>query len=52
MGLALCKQILDNCGGTIRVENVTPHGCRFIVTLPEDSGEIEAKKEEAHGTGA
>lgn len=47
LGLALCKQILDDCGGTIRVENLAPCGCRFIVTLPE-----QAKQEETHGTGA
>lgn len=47
LGLALCKQILDDCGGSIRVENLSPCGCRFVVTLPQ-----QAKKEEAHGTGA
>ena len=28
LGLALCKQILDDCGGTIREENQSPCGCR------------------------
>lgn len=51
LGLALCKQILDDCGGTIRVENQSPCGCRFIVTLPEEMTGEEAKQEEAHGTG-
>ena len=51
LGLALCKQILDDCGGTIRVENQLPCGCRFIVTLPEKMTGEEAKQEEAHGTG-
>ena len=51
LGLALCKQILDDCGGTIRVENQSPCGCRFIVTLPEEMTGKEAKQEEAHGTG-
>ena len=51
LGLALCKQILDDCGGTIRVENQSPCGCRFIVTLPEKMTGEEAKQEEAHGTG-
>lgn len=47
LGLALCKQILDDCGGSIRVENLSPCGCRFVVTLPQ-----QTKKEEAHDTGA
>ena len=51
LGLALCKQILDDCGGTIRAENQSPCGCRFIVTLPEKMTGEEAKQEEAHGTG-
>ena len=51
LGLALCKQILDDCGGTIRVKNQSPCGCRFIVTLPEKMTGEEAKQEEAHGTG-
>ena len=51
LGLALCKQILDDCGGTIREENQSPYGCRFIVTLPEKMTGEEAKQEEAHGTG-
>ena len=48
LGLALCKQILDDCGGTIRAENQSPCGCRFIVTLPEKMTGEEAKQEEAH----
>ena len=51
LGLALCKQILDDCGGTIRVKNQSPCGCRFIVTLPEKMTGEEAKQEETHGTG-
>ena len=51
LGLALCKQILDDCGGTIREENQSPCGCRFIVTLPEKMTGEEAKQEETHGTG-
>jgi len=33
LGLALCAQILDLCGGTIGVENLPVGGCRFTVTL-------------------
>ena len=34
LGLALVKRILDNCGGSIAVENLPPVGCRFTVVLP------------------
>ena len=36
LGLALCRQILDTCGGRISVENVPQGGCRFTVTLPAE----------------
>ena len=36
LGLALVKRILDNCGGTIDVENLPVAGCRFTVTLRVD----------------
>lgn len=34
LGLALCRQIIDTCGGGIAVDNVPDGGCRFTVTLP------------------
>ncbi|MCH5285820.1 MAG: HAMP domain-containing histidine kinase [Christensenellaceae bacterium] len=37
LGLALCKQILDSCGGAIQVENVPEGGCRFTVSLPDEA---------------
>ena len=36
LGLALVKQILDCCGGEIRIINLPERGCRFEVTLPND----------------
>ncbi len=33
LGLALVKQIVDSCGGEIRVESPEAGGCRFIVSL-------------------
>jgi signal transduction histidine kinase len=33
LGLALVKQILEVCGGTITAENCPSGGCRFLVTL-------------------
>lgn len=34
LGLALVKQIIDGCGGSIDVENIPGVGCRFAVTMP------------------
>ena len=34
LGLSLVKQILETCGGQIRVDNTFQEGSRFIVTLP------------------
>ena len=36
LGLALVKQILDGCGGTVAVKNIDAGGCRFTVVLPAD----------------
>lgn len=33
LGLAISKQIIEAHGGTLRAENVEPHGARFIITL-------------------
>ncbi|MDD6051726.1 MAG: HAMP domain-containing sensor histidine kinase [Clostridiales bacterium] len=35
LGLALAKQIIDSCGGSIRVEDSETGGCRFVVELPD-----------------
>jgi len=34
LGLALCKQIVNSCHGSIAVENLPEGGCRFTVMLP------------------
>jgi len=34
LGLAFCKLAVTAHGGGIRIENVTPHGSRFVVDLP------------------
>ena len=34
VGLPVCRKIVREHGGTIHVEQRTPHGCRFIITLP------------------
>lgn len=34
IGLTICKKIIDQFGGTIRIEGNTKGGCNFIFTLP------------------
>lgn len=34
LGLALCRQILETCGGSISVSNLPEGGCAFTVMLP------------------
>ena len=40
LGLALVKQILAICGGSVSVQNLTPCGCRFTVDLMQDRRKI------------
>jgi PAS domain S-box-containing protein len=35
MGLAIVKKLVENYGGTIRLESMPPHGCKFIFTWPK-----------------
>jgi two-component system sensor histidine kinase KdpD len=39
LGLAIARQIVDSHGGRILIEDVTPHGARFVVELPEGGGQ-------------
>jgi two-component system sensor histidine kinase KdpD len=41
LGLAITREIVRAHGGTVHVEDVTPHGARFVVTLPTDGGREE-----------
>ncbi|MCB0971141.1 MAG: HAMP domain-containing histidine kinase, partial [Acidimicrobiales bacterium] len=34
LGLAIARWIVELHGGTIRAEQVDPHGCRMVVKLP------------------
>jgi two-component system sensor histidine kinase KdpD len=48
LGLAICRAVVEAHGGTIRAENVHPHGARFVFTLPLDTppsveAEVEVK---------
>jgi two-component system sensor histidine kinase KdpD len=34
LGLAITREIVRSHGGTVRVEDVVPHGARFVIALP------------------
>ena len=36
IGLALCQSVVQAHGGTIHIEDVVPHGSRFVFTLPAE----------------
>lgn len=42
LGLSMSKSIIEKFGGTIQFQNVEPHGCRFLIALPQKT---EQKKE-------
>ena len=46
LGLAISREIVRSHGGSIRVEDVAPHGARFVITLPS-CGASAANGEEA-----
>lgn len=37
LGLAIVRAVAESHGGSVRLENVAPHGARFVVTLPTAS---------------
>jgi two-component system sensor histidine kinase KdpD len=48
LGLAITREIVRSHGGTIRVEDVAPHGARFVIALP--SGPVPAAPADAQET--
>lgn len=40
IGLALCRSIIEAHGGSIRLEDASPHGCIFTCSLPEERIEL------------
>jgi light-regulated signal transduction histidine kinase (bacteriophytochrome) len=42
LGLALVKRIVENAGGTIRVESAVDAGSTFLITLPDSARQPEA----------
>jgi two-component system, OmpR family, sensor histidine kinase KdpD len=39
LGLAIAREIVRTHGGTVRVEDVRPHGARFVLTIPASTEE-------------
>lgn len=40
VGLAVVRKIVERHGGTIAVEDVRPHGSRFVIDLPAAPAEV------------
>ena len=43
LGLALVKRIVENAGGTIRVESALGEGSTFLITLPDTAAQPEQR---------
>jgi two-component system sensor histidine kinase KdpD len=47
LGLAIAREIVLGHGGTIVVDDVVPHGARFVITLATGPGPVESKEKES-----
>lgn len=47
LGLAIASQILAEHGASVRVEDNTPQGARFVIEVPAIAAETEARPQEA-----
>jgi two-component system, OmpR family, sensor histidine kinase KdpD len=47
LGLAIAREIVLGHGGTIAVDDVVPHGARFVITLSTGPGPVETESEES-----
>ena len=43
LGLAIARWIVELHGGTIRIHDSQPHGCRMVVTLPHESSSTSTR---------
>ena len=53
LGLSLCRSLVEAHGGTMRVEDVQPHGARFSFTLPLvdlPGQQTSVTREDGHGS--
>jgi len=53
LGLSLCRSLVEAHGGTMRVEDVQPHGARFSFTLPLvdlPGQQASVTREDGHGS--
>lgn len=46
LGLAIAREIVVGHGGTIAVDDVLPHGARFVITLTSDPGPAQPDEDE------
>ena len=44
LGLAITREIVRAHGGSIRVDDVVPHGARFVIDLPPDAIDSEEER--------
>jgi signal transduction histidine kinase len=40
LGLSICRRVLEAHGGTIAVENASPRGASFVLTLPASDAPV------------
>ena len=52
LGLAIVKAVAESHGGSARLENRTPHGARFVVTLPASSSALTPPRRQAAPSAA
>ena len=52
LGLAIVKAVAESHGGSVCLENVAPHGARFVVMLPASSAETKPQQLQAAPSAA
>ena len=52
LGLAIVRAVAESHGGSARLENHSPHGARFVVTLPASSSSLTPPRPQAAPSAA